>query len=165
MGPARARRRADRQGPAQVAGRAGRKIAIKLSPSPAKPPAETLAQRKWREKRTIEAVAGEVVLDADKGVPLSVKLAGHRRLLARRPPVHDEARASSSDVSGIGSRGAITAPPADEVVATPERLREVDDRDFLLQGIAPPLRKNPGRHGGRRPSSRPRRVWVKLALR
>ena len=27
------------------------------------------------------------------------------------------------------------------MVATPERLREVDDRDFLLQGIAPPMRK------------------------
>jgi hypothetical protein len=32
-------------------------------------------------------------------------------------------------------------PATEDVVATPERLREVDDRDFLLQGIAPPLRK------------------------
>ena len=29
------------------------------------------------------------------------------------------------------------------MIATPERRREVDDRDYLLQGIAPPLRRNP----------------------
>jgi hypothetical protein len=46
-------------------------------------------------------------------------------------------------VSEVGHPAEITAPPADDVVATPERAREVDDRDFLLQGIAPPLRKNP----------------------
>ena len=45
----------------------------------------------------------------------------------------------------VGSLGAtpIAAPPEGEVVATPGRLREVDDRDYLLQGIAPPIRKNP----------------------
>ena len=37
---------------------------------------------------------------------------------------------------------AITAPAEAEVVATPERKREVDERDYLLQGIAPPIRKN-----------------------
>jgi hypothetical protein len=45
-----------------------------------------------------------------------------------------------SSLSGIGTAAAIAAPPEDEVVATPERLREVDDRDELLKGIAPPLR-------------------------
>src|SRR5262249_49769018 len=47
------------QGTVQVAGRGGKKIAVKLSPNPAKPPAETLSQREWREKRSIEAVSGE----------------------------------------------------------------------------------------------------------
>ena len=130
------------QGAVQIAGRAGRKIAVKQTPSQRPNPTEPLVQRKWREKRTIEGVTGEVVLDADKGVPLSVKLAGTvtftrdgRRLTMK---VSVEAVAS-----GIGTPVEITAPPADQVVATPERLREVDDRDFLLQGIAPPLRKNP----------------------
>ena len=49
---------------------------LKLAPRPAKPPAEPLAQRAWREGRTIEQLVGEVVLDADKGVPLAVKLVG-----------------------------------------------------------------------------------------
>jgi hypothetical protein len=127
-------------GAATVAGRSGRKIIVKQAPSPRSNPPETLDQRKWREKRTIEGVSGEIILDAEKGVPLSVKLAGTvnfsrdgRRFTMK--VTLDSALASTGAV-------AIAAPPPDMVVATPERLREVDDRDFLLQGIAPPLRKN-----------------------
>lgn len=129
------------QGAVQIAGRAGRKIAIKLAPERRPLAEEPLTQRTWREKRSIEALSGEVVLDADKGVPLAVKLAGTigfsrdgRRFLMK---VSLDANASA-----IGHAVAIAAPPPDQVVATPERLREVDDRDFLLQGIAPPLRRN-----------------------
>jgi hypothetical protein len=130
------------QGAAQVAGRAGRKIAVKQTPSPRPNPAEPLVQRKWREKRIIEGVTGEIVLDADKGVPLSVKLSGTVTFTrdGRRFAMKISLDAAAS---GIGVPVEIAAPPADQVVATPERLREVDDRDFLLQGIAPPLRKNP----------------------
>ena len=130
------------QGPAQVGGRAGRKVAVKLAPSPKKPPAEKLAQRKWREKRTIDALEGVVILDADKGVPLAVQL------VATVGFTRDNRRFAmklrlTSDVSGIGVKAAVNPPAPEDTVATPERLREVDDRDFLLQGIAPPLRKNP----------------------
>jgi len=130
------------EGPAQVGGRAGRKIAVKLSPSPKQPPAESLGQRKWRERRTIDAASGEIILDADKGIPLQVNLAGVVSF------TRDNRRFTMSisvktDVSGVGTTAAITVPAAEDVVATPERLREVDDRDYLLQGIAPPLRKNP----------------------
>lgn len=129
-------------GTAQVAGRSGKKIAVKLSPDPRKPAAETLTQREWREKRTVDAVSGEVVLDADKGVPLSVKLTGTIGFMrdGRRFTMKVSVDGTAS---AIGVPVAITAPPPDQVVATPERLREVDDRDFLLQGIAPPLRRNP----------------------
>ena len=48
-----------------------------------------------------------------------------------------------STISGLGSPAMVLAPADGEVVATPERVREVDDRDYLLQGIAPPLRRNP----------------------
>jgi hypothetical protein len=127
-------------GPAQIAGRDGRKIAIKLSPDPKQPPAEPLVQRKWREQRTIPELSGEIVLDAAKGVPLAVKLAGTVEFTrdGRRFAMKIAVDAS---VSGIGAPAAIAAPAGEDVVATPERLREVDDRDTLLQGIAPPARK------------------------
>jgi hypothetical protein len=128
-------------GPAQVSGRVGRKIAIKLSPDPKKPPAESLVQRKWREQRTIPELYGEVVLDADKGVPLAVKLAGTVEFTRDGRQFVMKVTLDAT-FSGIGRAVAIATPPEGEVVATPERMREVDDRDFLLQGIAPPLRKN-----------------------
>ncbi len=129
-------------GAVQVAGRTGHKIVVKLAPTPRPVPAEPLTQRKWREKRTIEAVAGEIVLDTETGAPLSVKLQGIVSFSrdGRRFSMKLNADAS---VSAIGTVVVLTVPPADQVVATPERLREVDDRDFLLQGIAPPSRRNP----------------------
>ncbi len=128
-------------GPANVGGRAGEKIRLALSPSPKKPPAEPLQQRKWREKRSIDALTGEVVLDAEKGVPLAVRLTGSIGFSrdGRRFSMNLSLDAS---VAGVGQVAQVAAPSTEDVVATPERLREVDDRDFLLQGIAPPLRKN-----------------------
>src|SRR5690606_41945222 len=84
----------------------------------------------------------EIVLDAASGLPLSATLRGvvgfsrDGRRFSMKVSVDGK-------VTAIGSPVAIEPPPADEIVATPERLREVDDRDFLLQGIAPPSRRNP----------------------
>lgn len=130
------------QGPVQIAGRAGRKIAVKLAPDQRQPPSEPVQQRKWREKRSIEAASGEIVLDADKAMPIAVKLAGTISFTrdGRRFTMKVSLDASAS---GFGQLVAVTTPAADQIVTTPERLREVDDRDFLLQGIAPPLRRNP----------------------
>lgn len=127
-------------GTAEVAGRQGRRIVVALSKSPKKPPAEALSQRAWRATRTVDALSGEVVLDAQKGVPLRVKLAG--QIGYTRDGQHFTMRLSvGGEVTSIAAV-AITAPADDQVVATPERLREVDDRDFLLHGIAPPLKKH-----------------------
>jgi len=134
------------RGAVQVAGRPGRKIEVVRAPSPAAPPAEHLAQRTWREQRTIDELSGEVVLDAEHGVPLAVKLAGtvgfsrDGRRFAMKVGL-------DAAITRIGTAAAIAAPPRAEVVATPERAREVDDRDFLLQGIAPPQHR--GADGGK----------------
>jgi hypothetical protein len=127
------------KGNADVAGRSGRKIEIRKAPRAAANPPEKLTQRKWREARVIEDVSGEVVLDADKAVPLSVKLAGTISFMrdGRRFKMKVTLESKVTAVTAT----AITAPDKTEVVATPERLREVDDRDKLLEGIAPPSRK------------------------
>ena len=44
-------------------------------------------------------------------------------------------------VEGIGSPVEIAPPPADRVAATPLRSREMDERETLLRGIAPPVRR------------------------
>jgi len=124
------------EGATEFAGRAGRKIAVQLAPSPRAPDAEPLPQRKWREHRRIEALAGEVVLDTETGVPLSVRLAGTIGFM-RDGRAFDMKVTLTSVVAGVGSAMAVVAPADADSVATPERLREVDDRDFLLQGMAP----------------------------
>lgn len=129
-------------GALEIGGRAGRKIEVKHAADPRDPGAEPIAQRKWREARSVDDVTGEVVLDAERGVPLAVKLTGtigftrDGRRFAMKVSV-------DGAISGIGTAAMILPPPDGEVVATPERRREVDDRDYLLQGIAPPLRRNP----------------------
>ncbi|HEX4449251.1 MAG TPA: hypothetical protein VH143_00210 [Kofleriaceae bacterium] len=130
------------RGTVTVAGRSGRKIDVKPAGSPKHPAAEPLPQRKWRETRTIDGLTGEIVLDAETGAPLSVKLSGTVSFLrdGRRFAMQVSVQ---SDITNIGKAAAISVPAGDDVVATPERLREVDDRDFLLQGIAPPLHKKP----------------------
>ena len=134
-------------GAVQVGARAGRKIAVKLAPQPRAPDAEPLPQRKWREHRRVEALAGEVVLDTDKGVPLSVQLSGTVGFTRDGKPYEMKLTLTSA-VAGIGTAVAITTPADADSVATPERLREVDDRDFLLQGMAPASRAKPSEPAG-----------------
>lgn len=128
------------KGTAQVAGRQGRLVSVSRASSPRRAAPESLPQRKWRERRTVDAIAGTAILDAQHGVPLALNLTGtigfqrDNRQFTMQVSIH-------SEVTNIGQPAPIAPPPDAEVVATPERLREVDDRDFLLQGIAPPVRK------------------------
>jgi hypothetical protein len=74
-------------------------------------------------------------------VPLAVKLAG--AVGFTRDGVRRTMKLSvDGTLTGIGTPVAIAAPDRAEVVATPERMREVDDRDSLLRNIAPPLRRS-----------------------
>ena len=130
------------QGPAGVNGRAGRKIAVKLSPNQRAAPAETLTQRQWRAGRVVDALSGEVILDAERGVPLSVVLTG-QLTFAREGKRLAMKVALESSIASVGPV-AIAAPAAGETIATPERLKEVDDRDTLLDGFAPPQKPRPG---------------------
>lgn len=130
------------KGVVQVAGRSGRKIEIKLAPGATKAPREALAQKKWREGRSIEALTGSIVLDADTGVPLTVDIDAKIGFSRDSRSFVMKVKLNAA-VANIGKAETIAAPPEGEVVATPGRMREVDDRDYLLQGIAPPIRKNP----------------------
>lgn len=130
------------RGVVQASGRTGRKIEVKLSPSATKAPRETLSQRKWREGRSVEALTGNVVLDADTGAPLSIDLDAKIGFSRDSRSFIMKVKLQST-AANIGKPADIAPPPESEVVATPGRMREVDDRDYLLQGIAPPIRKNP----------------------
>lgn len=119
-------------------GRAGHRLELKLAPSPKAAPKPALVQHAWREGLTVEAAAGEIVLDDATGLPLKA------RLDATVAFVRDGKRLTmrlALQQSVAPGTVAVAKPEDDQVVATPVRLREVDDRNFLLQGIAPPAGK------------------------
>ncbi len=129
------------RGETEVAGRPARRIGLELAPVP-HPVTASVTQKKWREGATVEAVSGEVVLDARTGVPLHAHVEG-RLAFSQGNHRYHMTLVVDHDVSKIGSKPAIAPPPAEDTVATPQRLREVDERDLLLEGMAPPARKQP----------------------
>jgi hypothetical protein len=139
-------------GEATFAGQQARKITLSTAAPPRSPAAEPLTHRKWRQSRTLEGVAGEAVLDAGSGALLQLSLRGtvgfHRDGVAYSMRIE-----VSSAVSNVGQTPVITEPAAEEVVLTPGRMHEVDDRDKLLEGIAPPLRGAEKTKPAVRPSS------------
>jgi hypothetical protein len=128
------------KGAVTVAGRAGRKILVKLAPSARELPHEALPQRKWRETRTIAALDGEVTIDVEKGVPLAIDLTG-AVAFSREGRRFTMKLAIKGAITKLGATE-LAAPPDGDVIATPTRRGEVDERDYLLNGIAPPIRKN-----------------------
>lgn len=135
---------ADR-GSAPFAGRTARKLALSPAVRPAKPASEPVAQRKWRETREIEAVEGQVTLDETSGAVLALELRGTVRF-RRDGRTFAMQLSIDSQLEDLGQAPNLSPPAAEEVVQTPGRLHEVDERDQLLEGIAPPLRAD------RRPS-------------
>jgi hypothetical protein len=127
-------------GVVQVAGRAARKISAKLAPSPRAATPETLPQRQWRSSRKVTAVDGEFVFDAETSLLLSAKIAGAVDFTREQRSFSMKVTVQRSSES-TGSTFVISAPQASDVVATPERAREVDERDALLDGIAPSSRR------------------------
>jgi hypothetical protein len=128
------------KGAATVAGRGGRRVEIKLAPSPRKPAAQVLTQRKWRETVTVQALTGEAVLDAEAALPLSARFAA-TLAFSRDGRSFTMTLEVGHEVTSVGQAVALVTPPPEEVVDTPQRSREVDERDQLLDGFAPSSKK------------------------
>ncbi len=127
------------KGAETVAGRPGHKLEVKLSPSPRPAAREALRQRSWRDTIEVVGVGGEVVLDDELGVALRAAVAGE--VTFERDGKRLTMVITVKQLVEAIAAPAITAPAAELVVATPTRSREVDDRNTLLKGIAPPQGK------------------------
>jgi hypothetical protein len=132
-------------------GRAAHAFTLAAAPSAHAAPAEATTQRAWRAGRTVDAVAGKIVLDDATGVALVGTIRGQVRFAQAGTPF--VMTVSVDHQLTLGPGPAIAPPPAEDTVATPERLREVEDRDQLLRGLAPPTRvdRAPGAAGSTTP--------------
>jgi hypothetical protein len=122
------------KGAEMIGTRPGQRIEIKLSPSPKNAPKAKVTQRAWRDGATVEAAAGELVLDDATALPLRA------RLDATVAFVRDGKRLTmhlTLDEHVAFEPVAIARPDPELVVATPARSHEVDERNELLKGIAP----------------------------
>jgi hypothetical protein len=128
------------KGAVTEAGRPAHAVAVALAKEPRKPAAQTRSQKTWRDTAVVEAASGEVVIDDKTGAVLRAQISGQVAFArdGRRFTMKLEARHQTEPLAAAPT---FAPPPAEDVVTTPERLREVDDRDFLLEGMAPQARK------------------------
>ncbi|HTE54186.1 MAG TPA: hypothetical protein VK698_25200 [Kofleriaceae bacterium] len=124
-------------GKLQVSGRAARLIKLGTAPEPRAAPAQPLTQRKWRESAVVKQVAGEVVLDAKTGVPLRATIQGTISFQrdGRKFEMKLDARHELGTFGGVEE---VEAPAAELIVMDTDKRHELDERDSLLEGIAPP---------------------------
>jgi hypothetical protein len=131
-------------GPVQVAGRQARLVKLGPAQRPRKPPAQPLVQRKWRESAVVGQVAGELALDVKTGVVLRATIQG--TVSFQRDRRSFEMRLDARHELGtFGSVEEVEAPAAELVVQDAEQRHEIDERDSLLEGIAPPAARARGR--------------------
>ena len=122
-------------GPVDAGGRPARKVILGVGPARPRPPAGA-PEKAWRDGVTVQALSGEITLDAATGAVLA------GRLSARLAFVHKgrslEMTLDSTHAVTPAADVAITPPPPELSTTTPARSPELRDREDLLQGIAAP---------------------------
>ncbi len=121
-------------------GRSGRKIELVMSDSPLQR-TETASQKQWREQAEVLTVKGFVVLDDATGAVLDGALQGEV-VFTQEGTTYTLSVEVTHKVT-VTSTVEVAAPPEDKTVATRMRPHDLEQRDQLLEGIAPPLRKTP----------------------
>ncbi|WP_152629449.1 hypothetical protein [Haliangium ochraceum] len=129
-------------GETQVGDRPAQRIELALADKPRTVRMANTPQRAWRKHAVVESLEGVVVLDRDTGAPLHAELRGAVRVPRDGQTVRMSVQLSH-DIENIGQTPEIAVPAEDQWVATPERSRELEERDELLEDIAQPARPAP----------------------
>jgi hypothetical protein len=117
-------------------GRAAHRLVLALgAPAPRAAPAR--AARAWREAAEIAALAGEIVVDDVTGAVLAATL--EARVSYKKGERTLELRLAGDEA--VADLGAVNVTAPADAVASPGRSTEIEDRDELLSGLAPPPRR------------------------
>ena len=138
----------DTKGEVQHGGRTARLMVISAASQLGQPATESKPQRAWRESVAVADASGEIVLDAESGAPLRATLSG-RVDVVREGRQLTMVLAVEHEITDIGQAVAIAAPEPDNWVDTPLASIEVKERNALLKGIAPPIRKSAKKGSGK----------------
>ena len=127
-------------GATEVAGRAARKLVLGHGEAKAARGDEP-AHRAWRASAVVKEISGEVVLDAETGAPLRAVVSGV--VSFQKDGRSLEMRLESShELSSFGKVAAVAAPEPAQVLSGIEQRHELEERESLLRGIAPPSRRS-----------------------
>lgn len=130
----------DDRGVQPLGGRSAHQLAITKAARAREPAGEVLEHRKWRDTVIVDEARGELFLDQETGIPLRAMV--HGAVSFERDGQHFVMSFDvEHEISDIGAAVQVEAPPEDRWVRTPLRSTEVDERDLLLEGIAPPTRQ------------------------
>jgi hypothetical protein len=130
-------------GAVQIAGRSGRQINLSTERRVRKPAPQPLAQRKWRETAVVHEVSGALVVDVKTGVVLRATIQGAVSF-QRDGRAFDMRLEARHELGTFGAVEEVEAPAAEMVVMDSEQRHELDERDSLLDGIAPPAARGRG---------------------
>jgi len=128
------------KGTASIGGRSAHKIELAMADSP-RPRSEPLSQKQWRENLEVLSVGGEVVLDDATGAILEGSL--HGEVAFTRDGTNYTMTVAVTHTLDVGAAVQLAAPPDEQTVATRMRPHELEERDALFKGIAPPKSKTP----------------------
>ena len=127
-------------GTTEIAGRPARKLVLGHGEAKA-PRGDEPAHRAWRASAVVKEISGEVALDAETGAPLRATVKGVVSFQKDGKALEMRLEASH-ELGSFGKVAAIEAPAPDQVVTGIEQRHELEERESLLRGIAPPSRRS-----------------------
>jgi hypothetical protein len=123
-------------------------IDLALASKPRKLDEETLEHRKWRSGITVSKLSGKVHLDKETGIPLALDLSSSVGFTRDGKNFVMKLEVEQT-ISDIGHALTVAVPPADQIMSAPKRLPELDERELLLDGIAPPAKRGEPARGSK----------------
>jgi hypothetical protein len=118
------------KGRSEVSGRPAIKLELKAAPNAA-PPKESEATRKWRQTLKVEYLEGELVVDAQTGIPVEGRLDAAYRFEREGEKAPVKVTLAYKQWSDVPE--AILAPP--DAIDEPRRTRPILERNQLLDGL------------------------------
>ncbi len=121
------------EGHLQVAGRAGVRLKLSATASPASGPRESDPGKAWRDSVAVRYVDGELILDAASGALLAARLEASYTFEREGVKGPFSVTVSYKQTAAASEADAFGAPA--EAVASPHRVRPMLDRQELLEGL------------------------------
>ncbi len=140
-------------GESTLLGRRVRKIGLGAGNKRARP-RQTDPARAWRDETAVESLQGEVTLDVETGALIAGTLEA-RVAFVDRGRSYVMALVATHSLTEVGGQVTVTPPGEADSATTPERSTELEDRDDLLRGLAPPAPKAPTPQGDKPQPDKP----------